>query len=197
MDFSQPPRDVLPERLFRLLLRRPRPILPIDLRLPVAPHVALSVRGLTALEDAEVADVDPALPQELVRSTLMRRLIAAHLLADGALAFASAEEVGGLTEHELATLGRAVFTAATIISPTYRASSQEAWRAALEQGARHSSNHGLVCVIASASEPLVLPRKILEVGAPERYFSAALADLTDGQIMAFTAAKAVYDKATG
>ena len=189
-----PPRDVPPERLFRLLLRRPRPVLPLVFRFAFAPHVALAVRGLTAYEDAEISDVPPDDPTG--RSLIARRLIAAVLLADGRPAFTDADAVGGLTEHEIAALGDAVVKAAHVVSPMRNKVDLAAWDDALQKGARHPQNIGVTMAIAAATEPLVAPQKLLRLSAPERYFGAPIADLTDGQLLAYYAAKAAMDKAS-
>lgn len=189
-----PPRDVPPERLFRLLLRRPRPVLPLAFRFPFAPDLALSVRGLTAYEDACIGDVDPDDPTR--KSVIGRRVIAAMLLADGAPAFAGPEAVGGLTEYEIAAVGSAVAEAAAVVSPMRRRVDRDAWDTALQRGAVHPSNIGLTVAVASASEALIAPRALIHVAAPERYFGAPIADITDGQLLAYYAAKAAMDKAT-
>lgn len=194
MDFSLPPRDVPPERLFRLLLRRPRPVLPLAFRLPFAPEVALSVRGLTAAEDAEVADVDPALPPEVRRSERLRRVIAASLLADGRLAFASAEDVGALTEYETTALANAVLQGVHVISPQYRIANTEAWTERLTAGAKHPANISAALAIHMSTTGVFTPRGIVREAAPDRYFGLPFADLTDGHLLAYAAAKAVFEK---
>jgi hypothetical protein len=183
------PGDVTPARLFRLLLGRPRPVLPLAFRLPDAPDVALSVRGLTALEDASVGDVDEA-PEEVRRSEITRRLVAAYLLADGVPAF-TADDVGTLEEHEFTRLAVAVFAAARIVSPQYRNVTQ-ATLDAIEAGAKDRGNRALTRLVGSGA-PVVLPRRLAYLADPARYFGLALADMTDGQLMAYHAAKKVTD----
>ena len=189
-----PPRDVAPERLFRLLLRRPRPLLPLALRLPFAPDVALSVQGLTALEDAEAVAVDPAPPAEIGTSTIARRMIAASLLADGVPAFASAEDVGALTASEVAALTGAVFRALHVVSPLLRTADRDAWHDRLVMGAKHRANVSTAGAIFASTTTLVTPKQFLHLPAPDRYFGLPLADLTDGHLMAYHAARAVFDK---
>lgn len=194
MDPLLPPRDVPAARLFRLLLGRPRPVLPLALRLPFAPDVALAVQGLTALEDAEVVDVDPDLPPEILRSTIARRLIAAALLADGRPAFASAEDVGALTEPEVRALSNAVFRAAHVVSPVRRAVDTKAWHDRLVEGAKHRVNRSTAEAIFLSTQTIVWPRAVTHEPAPDRYFGMPLADLTDGQLMVYSAAVSVFDK---
>jgi hypothetical protein len=194
VDTSLPPRDVAPERLFRLLLRRPRPLLPLTFRLPFAPAIALAVQGLTALEDAEVVDVDSDLPAEIRTSTIARRLIAATLLADGSPAFASAEDVGALTASEVQALSGAVFRGLHVVSPMLRSINRDAWHDVLVKGAEHRANLSTAGAIFTSTTTLVTPTRFVHLPAPDRYFGLPLADLTDGQLLAYNAARAVFDK---
>lgn len=189
-----PPRDVQPARLFRLLLRRPRPVLPIAFRFAWAADMELAVRGLTALEDATAGDVDPDMPAEVRHSEVARRLISAWLLVDGAPAL-SAEDVAALTEAEAGALWRAVRAAAAIVSPQYRTADVDAWTTALEAGAKHPSNRAVASIVHFSTELVIGMGGGANVSAPDRYFGIPYADLTDGQIMAYQAAKKVNDKA--
>lgn len=189
-----PPRDVPPERLFRLLLRRPRPVLPLAFRLPFAPTLALSVRGLTALEDAEVVDVDAALTEEVRRSEVTRGLMVACLLADGRPAFGSPDEVDALTEDENDALLAAIAPAFNTVSPLRRRIDLDAWQDRLRKGAQHPANINAAATVAAAVHTVVGWSGVVRESAPERYFGLPLADLTDGQLLAYSAAKAVFDK---
>jgi hypothetical protein len=188
-----PPTDVPPERLFRLLLGRPRPVLPIAFRFPWAPDVALAVRGLTALEDASAGDVDPDLPEAVRRSEVTRRLIASWLLADGRPAL-SPEDVGDIDEGEADALLGAILPAARIVSPQYRTADTEAWGEALKKGAKHPSNRALAGLVAFSAEVVAGFGVTAQISAPDRYFGIPYADLTDGQIMAYQAAKKLADE---
>jgi hypothetical protein len=188
-----PPRDVKPERLFRLLLLRPRPVLPLAFRFPWASDVALSVRGLTALEDAGAGDVDPDLPEAVRRSEITRRLIALWLVADGRPAL-SEDDVAGLDETEVAALQRAILPAAAVVSPQYRTADADAWADVLRTGARHPSNRALASLVAFSAEVVAGFGGSAQVSAPDRYFGLPYADLADGQIMAYQAAKKLADE---
>jgi hypothetical protein len=156
--------------------------------------MALAVQGLTALEDAEVVDLDPNLPPEIRKSEIARRVIAAVLLADGARAFASADDVGALTEPEVHALGAAVFQATSVVCPMRRAVHEDAWHDRLVLGAKHPVNRSTTRAISLSTETLVAPARFVSLSAPDRYFGIPLAALTDGQLMAYEAAKAVFDK---
>lgn len=157
--------------------------------------MALSVRGLTALEDAAAGDVDPTLPEEVRRSEVARRLIASWLLAGGRPAFASAEEVAELTEPEVFGLWRAARAASDIVSPQYRTAHRDAWHDALTAGAKHRTNIALTNTIGFSTDLVVGLGGAVCVSAPDRYFGVPYAELTDGQLMAYEAAKKVLDKA--
>lgn len=160
------------------------------------PEVAFAVRGLTALEDATAGDVDPDLPEEARRSEVARRLLAAWVIADGRPAFATPDEVGALTEPEFFALWASARAAANIVSPQYRTAHPDEWAATLEAGARHPSNRAIGGVIHYSTEVVVGLGGSAVIAAPDRYFGVPYADLTDGQIMAYQAAKKVFDKLT-
>ena len=191
-DVARPPKDIAPARLFRLLLQRPRPVLPLSLRLNIAPEAALSVRALTALEDEATRDIDDSIPAEVRRSTWVMRTIAAALLADGEAAFSSAAQVGQFSEPEIIAMGGAVLDALAIIGPTYRYSDAPQWANVLARGAAHNSNVSITSGIGQAA----LDR--WQRGSWLRYdysgfFGLPLIELTDGQRMAYDAARKVFE----
>jgi len=72
-----------------------------------------------------------------------------------------------------------------VVSPTYNRSDSAAWGERLRAGASHDSN---------MAETLLLGQAFDWTGGgeqPDRYFGAPLADLTDGQLMAYRAARDV------
>ncbi len=175
---GDPPTEIAPARLFRLLLGRPpRIALP---PLPGAECCPLFVRALRNAEFAEVRD-DP-------RSLAL--VVKALVLPNGSQVFSSADQAAeSLQEHEAERWLLAVSKALAIVSPTYLQSRTRAWHRALLEGARAASNlHDAYVLGLCVDEPvgggLVKPR-------PERYFGGAQADLTDGHWMAFRAARAL------
>lgn len=169
-------------------------MLPLAFRFPFAPALALSVRGLTALEDAEVVDVDAAHGEEIRRSEVTRGLMVACLVADDRPAFGSPEEVDALTEDETDALLAAVAPAFNTVSPLRRRIDLDAWQEVLKRGAQHPLNISAAATVAAATRTVIGFSGVVRESAPERYFGLPLADLTDGQILAYSAAKAVFDK---
>jgi hypothetical protein len=170
-------------------------VLPLAFRFPFAPALALSVRGLTALEDAEVVDVDAAHGgEEIRRSEVTRGLMVVCLLANGRPAFGSPEEVDELTEDETDALLAAVAPAFNTVSPLRRRIDLDAWQEVLRRGAQHPLNISAAATVAAATRTVIGFSGVVRESAPERYFGLPLADLTDGQILAYSAAKAVFDK---
>ena len=186
--FGGPPPGVLPERLFRLLIGRPRPVLPIAYRFPGI-SVPLSVRGLRGAELHEATDAAGDLDVEAIRSDATAAgIIAASLLAQGEPVFASAGDVLDLDESTFYGVRNAVLDALGIVSPIYSVSPHGLWLERLAKGAQHSSNHATASAMVSAHDVL-LGAKAFFIERPHQFFGMPLADLTDGQLMAFRAAR--------
>lgn len=180
------PSGWTPERLFRLLLRTPRPALPIAYRVPGAEHIPLDVRALRPLEEAALIDTVAAQPEAARAGAFAAQLVAATLWTPKGLAFPSAEAVGQLYSDEADALASAVLAALEVVSPSYRSGDEEAWRLWLGQGARHISNLALTFRLGGCVEVgwRASPR-------PDWFFGMPIGDLTDGQWMAFRAASEV------
>lgn len=179
-DRRKPPQDVEPGKLFRLLLRRPRPLLRMTYRLDVAEDVALYARALTPSERAIVRDAD-----ETERSTLFLSLAVCD--GQGAPIFATPEQAWGLQEQEADELSAAVMTAHRVIAPTYDWSDVAAWNKALAAGAGEAGSYALMHQIAASFTPTTALKRLFQPRA-DRFFGLPLADITDGQRMAFLAA---------
>jgi hypothetical protein len=193
MLFPGPPKGVPAPRLFRELVRRPRPVWPLSLRIPCAPHVRLSARALTAWEDEEARDVEPDLPAEVRLNAIVQRLLVASLLADDRPAFASLDDLGSFDEFEVRAMGAALFDAFAVVMPSYRRIDETMWSKRLEEGAKHPSNVSTVLAIgassieAGKSGPLFMPHW-------DKFFGLPFAEITDGQRMAYAAARKVYEQ---
>ena len=87
-----------------------------------------------------------------------------------------------------------MFRACHTISPLRRSCNLDAWHDVLLKGAQHPANLSTAGSIYLSTDTLVAPRSLVHLSAPDRYFGLPLADLTDGQLMAYEAAKAVFDK---
>ena len=193
---SAPPADIPPARLFRLLIGAPRPRLPIGWRLDVCPDVPLYVVGLRGQEELGAVDAAEGIePTESRVSRILSELIVLSLMADGAPVFRSVDELEGLSLDEFGSLIVEVSNALSVVSPFYaRRSAVDAvaWDAALETGAQHPTNVNETVLIAQAVEhgfSRNTPR-------PDLYWGVPLCQLTDGQLMAYRAAREVYRKLT-
>lgn len=195
-DPALPPGDdeVSAERLFRLLLRVPRAVLPIDYRVPAAPHVALSVRALTGPEESSAWDDARAMRTTSARnSTLVAGLIERSLWTPSGKAFASVEQVGQLDTHAATQLGAQVVAALCIVSPTYGSIDYRAWLRRLEQGARHISNAHQSAMIAECVDVSLGSGVRWTTPRPDRFFGLRTGALTDGQHLVFSAALSVCE----
>jgi hypothetical protein len=181
-----PPPDVPAERLFRLLLGAPRPALPISHRVRGLEDVPLEVRALRPLQEAALYDAVTALEHEESRPrALVAEVVAASLWTPDGPAFDSGEGVGVLYDGEADLLAAAVLTALDIVSPSYRTAEVKAWDAVLAEGARAPANISMALALGGCVEVgwRATPR-------PDLYFGLALRELTDGQWMAYRAARA-------
>lgn len=191
LQLTQPPEDIPAAQLFRLLSTRERPVWPIKYRIGCAPHVPLSVR---ALRGAEARSVDIS-----ARGTLARfgsLLVAALRTADGP-AFASVDELGGLTEAELAALVSAVLKALAIVSPTYGAIDRTAWELRLEEGAREPGNIFTAATMAECCDLAVGLGGVARSRRPDRYYGKPVVKLTDAQLLAYRAGCEVIEQMRG
>jgi hypothetical protein len=146
--------------------------------------------ALPAREEAEAVDAAMGAPEEVRGSRIAGEVIARALLADGRTAFSSAEEVGLLDQAEFDALWSETLTALVAISPSYARSDVAAWRATLEEGAKHRSNlHDALVLGASADFGWGTT-----VYRPDRYWGLATCDLLDGHWMAFAAARKVSEE---
>ena len=96
---EKPPEDIPPDQLFRLLIRRPYPVTPIDLRIRGAESIALSVRAITWEEEMEIQDL-----HSQKKVSLSIGYITKCLMADGEQAFSSFEQTSMLSESEIKRL---------------------------------------------------------------------------------------------
>lgn len=87
-------------------------------------------------------------------------------------------------------LALAVVRGLNVVSPAMWRCHVDGWRKVLRDGARHPSNVPDMMTMAESGEPTH------DLGTrqwrPDRYYGAALRDLTDGQIMAYDAAQLAY-----
>jgi hypothetical protein len=189
------PPDCPPERLFRMLVRRPRPTAPLLVTLPGLEGFPLHVRALGGLEMADASDGSQG-PAERVAVRLAAELIARAVVDSRGQPIGSVEDVGCLGDEDVLRLGRATKAALDVISPTYGRSDFTAWARRLKQGAKHSTNIAEALALGGCVELALGYGVGRATERPDRYFGVPLADMTDGQWMAYRAAREVYQEWT-
>jgi hypothetical protein len=177
----KPPADIPPARLFRSLLRIPRPIEPLAFRFSVAPTQQLYAQALSPTELAEAREAeDPHLA------------IAAATLVDRAGArILTVHDIGHIDEIEAKLLATAVGVALARVSPTFGLVDERAWEFALRTGVESdATNMRIACRMGGCLE--AVGDRVFS--APDKYFGVARGALLDGHWMAFRVGQAVYEQ---
>lgn len=167
-----------PERLFRLLTKRPRPTLPLP-SLSFAPQIQLAVRAYSSAEEGSWADQGPR--------HALAAIVQATVLWRGVTALTEAQ-VSRMLPRDFAELTHAVAEAHAVASPTYTRCDTDAWFDVLLAGARHHTNYSTAILLGQSYDWTGGGEQ------PDRYFGVPLADLTDGQVMAYRAALRVCNE---
>ncbi len=178
-----------------MMLATPRASTPISCRIRGAEHLNLTVVAVTSAEEAEAMSVlDSSESQDVGRSDAKRALIQLTVHLDGSKAFADLSAVGRLSEPEFDDLYEDVELALADISPSYGRSNSAEWIRVLETGASHHSNLIVASRLSSCVDisygygiKYTNPR-------PDRFFGVPTHALTDGQWMAFDAARSLMAK---
>ncbi len=206
MDPSGPPSDVPAERLFRLLLRAPRASLPV--RLPIAGAEGgafcfdAEVRALHPLDDAAAVDA-VAEHSEEVRAYMLGAELTALSLHDagGRRMFATARAVLDMDERDADAVIAATVRALRTVSPSLLRCNHDAWLAYLTLGAAHPSNYARAAALAGCTDGReeIVDARGKPVGSrviqrPDRFFGVPIGDMTDGQWLAYRAARAATTK---
>lgn len=189
----EPPKaDVCsPARLFRVLASA-QPRWPVDYRPPGLERFRLEARGLSACEAAHLFDELDRLHTDKRAVIETLDLIALALLADGRQAFASGEEVGALPSYVVNALAMALRDALRVCSPLYRSTDDSAWDRVLREGAAKGANAMVSLALGNCIDEgfsRFTPR-------PDRFFGVPTIAVTDGQWMAFRAARWFVDSIT-
>jgi hypothetical protein len=116
--------------------------------------------------------------------TMMTHVVSRALRADGCEL--SVEELNNLDDTSFDELAEHVVNALRVVSPTYGRCDWQAWETRLKIGADHPRN---------ISDTVLLGASVSEYGErPDLFFGLPLADLTDGHLFAYRAAKRVVEK---
>lgn len=162
----------------------------MEFTLSAAPSVALFVRGLCGREDAHAFNSGWGESDD-VRLSISARHVTTLALCDArARPLLGYEHTGQLDGHELHKLALAVVAGLNVISPAIWRCNIDAWKKTLTKGANHFTNVADMMAMAESGEPTY------DLGTrhwrPDRYFGAALCELTDGQILAYDSAQIAY-----
>lgn len=187
-----PPAPALcsPARLWRLLaaVGVGRPWWPLSLRVAAAPQTPLHVIALRGCEVEGLLDAARDWAGSAPHYERFRaEVLAASLHTPEGRAFASPDAAGGLLADEADALVDACFAALATCSPTYQRSDVGRWEAVLRDGARDPANlHDAIALGACVEHGWAgtTPR-------PDLWFGCAIGALTDGQMMAYRAARDV------
>jgi len=194
----EPPSHIAPAKLFRLLLQRPQARVALAYRLAGAEHMPLFVGALRSREFGEAFDAADHLPVELQGSRVMLELVARALVLEGGEAvFADGLAVAELLEgREADRLAMEVCEALAWVAPTYARSDTAAWHRALVTGARDGANLHDAYTLGRCVDVALGSGFKQVTHRPDRYFGGAMADITDGQWMAFRAARSLVEEAS-
>jgi len=180
----KPPADITPAKLFRLLCRVPRPVVPIVARFAFMPEQALHCRAMHPLEWAEWEDAGDDLETVVLQHALCDEM--GQPLLDR-------ESVFLLTDSERETVFAELVSALNKIGPGYQRPEAfrcdvDAWHTALEKGA--AANVSILLSLGTAYEGAA----DRYTATPERYFGIDRRELLDGHWMAYRAARDVIEK---
>lgn len=182
----RPPEHVGVGELFRLLAA-PSPRYPIAHRLGALPGLPLYARALAPLDSETLRDAARGAPKGADAVAYAQGLFAAAVVtADGSPVFASEEHAGMLDETEALALYGALRAALDIVAPEHATAHVGAWKAALVSGARQ--NLAIASRMYSAADVALGYGVSMRMPRADRYWGKPLCDLTEGQMMAFSAA---------
>jgi len=179
---SRPPVDLAPADLFLLLLARPRPWWPTD-----------AVEGgrvvaITALERASVEHAARGQHMGAAALTRRRHIVALTLHDEAGPVFATADDAAELSMSGLRRLSDAALVGLERCGPEYGRCDWAEWHKRLIEGA--CAEPAVAAMVGGCIEEGY--RRYYE--RPDRWFGGALADLTDGQWMAYRAAVSVTNE---
>lgn len=172
----KPPADIEPGKLFRSLIRRPRPIARVDHQIYGLEQFELWATALTSYE-IQCANDDGG----------MLAVAAESLVCEGERAFSSDRELATLGEFECNALLESWSSAFSNICPSMISADSHLWDEKLRKGVQDPFNFSVVLAMSECCDVLV-GSTIVRTPRPGRYYGLPVAELTDGQRMAFSAA---------
>lgn len=172
-----PPKDVEPDRLFRLLCER-RPQLPIDYRFSFSEDLPLFCRAPTPSEWRRAQD----------GADYVSAIVSASLCDVDGRPILSFDEAQLITPSDANELSRDLEHALGRCAPTYRRINADAWRAALKTGseANWDINHALGGCYEIGGSRLI--------DRPDLYWGCPIGELNDGHWLVYRTARARYEE---
>jgi len=180
-----PPPGVAPEVLFRRFVV-PKPRLRLDFRFKSFQHPALWVEALTTTEI--VAAIEGCSESEALVNIIPR-----SLTAGGEFVFGDVDELLDLPDPEVDALIIGFGKAFREICPISYQSDWHEWLSELKKGAQHHTNERATVLLGQCYEAATFGNRVRILDRPDRYFGVQMHRLTDGQMMAYRAARALHE----
>ena len=121
-------------------------------------------------------------------------IVCAALMADGERAFSCPEEIFRLHKEEVSAIYSEVSLALSEISPLYASIDHVEWTRVLKEGALHRTNIATAWLMAECVDIVALGDSPIKLSRPDRYYGIPLVEMTDGQRLAFSAAREAIDE---
>lgn len=121
-------------------------------------------------------------------------IVCATLLADGERAFSCPEEIFKLHKEEVDAIYSEVSVALSEISPLYASIDHVEWMKVLKEGALHQTNVSTTWSMSECVDIVAVGDSTIKLSRPERYYGIPPVELSDGQRLAFSAAREAIDE---
>jgi hypothetical protein len=178
-----------------MLIQRERASVPLRYRVRGAESFALRVVALRGDEAGDALALGDDIEAGDERSlSILCGLAAACVYVGNEPAFGSVANVRRLSSGEVAELCADVLRALSQCSPLYAVSDATQWHAVLKNGAMHHRNYTMAARVASCVDVVGGFQKAYRHQRPDRWFGLPTCELTDGQLMAYDAARSVFEK---
>jgi hypothetical protein len=177
-----------------MLIQRERASIPLLYRVRGAESFALRVVALRGDEAADALALGDDIEAGDARASSILCGLAACVYVGDAPAFGSAADVRRLSSGEVSELCAEVHHALGQCSPLYALSDARQWLSVLKDGAEHRRNISMAARVASCIDVVGGFQKAYRHQRPDRWFGLPACELTDGQLMAYDAARSVFEK---
>lgn len=172
--------NIPPEELFRILIQTPRPIRKMKFELL---NYQLYVQAISSVE---ISDNKSDFENNIILKSVVFK--------DYSPVFSSINSIKNLMEPEYNKLKDETFFILSEISPILHLIDAKDWYPKLEAGARHPSNYLIMRMLGNSYQTIQMADKIVTKDTPEEYFNIPKKELIDCHLMAYWAAKKVYQE---